>query len=406
MKIANILTSIIISLLSITAQSQVEPSGEAAAKAISTQPKKQTKLPEMVPVTRVQYVNNPTYQTIIRPTIRNTLVSPIGGQIIKIDNQYGNYVKRNDPLLQLNSNDAKKALMENIGNYIQSKDSYLAALSAAQKNKELKAKGVVSKQELRTSESAYIASLINLVRTRIEFKRVAEPLNFKWENISSINLKTDNLIDRSDEIEDNIEKLLGQDYIITLKSESTGIFLPKQTESEKDRIDYSVGNQLRSGQVIGIIANPNKLSLTFDVPEIDIVNLKKGQAVEMNVPILNNTKMQGEITQILRFQHKQSVGGKLPTIPVRAEIHCEENCYEFYSISAQATILNEHKYVLQVPLSAVHKEYDLYFVKVVQNDQIIKKEVTVGDTTAQAVNIKDGLNEGDQVVKNYKTTEN
>lgn len=369
------------------------------------QPPRQKNLPEFIVVKKEKFAKNSTYQTVIQPAIKSTLIAPIGGKIVAVSKQYGSYVEKNETLMEISSNDAKKALMESIGNYIQTKDSYLTALTTVQKNRELKEKGVVSDQELRTSESNYITALISLVRARIEFKKTAEPLGFDWKSISNINLQSKNLITKSEEVEKTIEDLLSQDYIITIKSEDTGVILPKASESDKDRLELSIGSPIKKDQTIGIIAEPNKLTLTIDVPEVEIVNLKKDQPVEMIVPILDNTKMYGNITHIQRFQQKQS-GGKLPTIPAHATINCEKECHEYYGISAQATILNESQDRLQVPLTAVFKENETYYVKLIENNQIIKKEVVVGETTVQGVNIKSGLNEGDQVVKNYKATKN
>ena len=389
-------------------------SSAAATAAVSSaekktaQPKKQQ--PQLVAVKQIRYQNDHTFQSTIRPVVKSTITSPTKGKITQVGKVYGDRVKSGDLILNMNSNEAKKQLMSSVVDYIQSKSSYHDALATLRKNIELQKKGVISKQELSNSESSYISALINLVSTRIEFKKTATSLNFDWKRIDKLDLSNNPLFEQKGGAEEAVEFLLNKEYIVPLKSHTNGIFLPKISEdSNNEHIDFMVGATIKEDQVVGMIASPDKLRLKIEVPEFDIVNVYKGQPVVMKIPALDHKTMQGKVVDVRRFQYKDR-SGDVPTIPVHIEISCaEDHCERYYSISAEASLVNDAKMTLQLPITAVGTDSGTgkkqHFVKLYSKGKIIKQKVSVGATTADMIIIRSGLKKGDEVVKNYKDTE-
>ena len=371
---------------------------------------KPVKPPKLVTVKEVKHTKNPTFQSTIRPIVRSSVVTPVRGKIVHVNKFYGDHVKKNDLIISLSSNEAKKELMSNVVDFIQSKDGYHEALATLKKNIELQKKGVISKQELNSSQSSYISSLINMVRTRIEFKKLAQSLEFDWHKIDNLDFTKQPLLQQQGGAEDIVEFLLNKQYILKLDADETGIFLPKITQdSNQEPIDFVAGGTVKEDQVIGMIADPKRLRLRIEVPEFDVLKFKKGQPAVMKIPVLKNISMPGEISEIRRFEYNQR-SGQIPTIPVTVDIACKENCERFYSISAEVSIVNPPETTLQVPLSAVGKSDDYsqhpqHYVKILVEGKITKKLVTVGSTTADSIVIVNGLSKGDQIVENYKNPE-
>ena len=374
-----------------------------------TQPKP-VKLPKLVTVKEVKYSKNPTFQSTIRPVIRSSVVTPARGKIVHVNKIYGDHVKKDDLIISVSSNEAKKELMSNVVDFIQSKDSYYESLATLRKNIELQKKGVISKQELNSSQSSYISSLISMVRTRIEFKKLAQSLDFDWRKVDDLDFSKQPLLQQKGGAEDIVEFLLNKQYILKIDAGESGIFLPKITQDDdQEQINFVAGGTVKEDQVIGMIADPKRLRLRIEVPEFDVLKFSKGQTAVMKIPVLKNKTMQGEISEIRRFEYNQR-SGQIPTIPVTVDIACKENCERYYSISAEVSIINPAEPTLQVPLTAVGKSDDssqqpIHYVKILVDGKITKKRVTVGSTTANSIVILSGLSKGDQIVENYKNPE-
>ena len=67
--------------------------------------------------------------------------------------------------------------------------------------------------------------------------------------------------------------------------------------------------------------------------------------------------------------------------------------------------MSEETNPMQVPINAVTEENGQFYVQQIINGKTIKRPVTTGDTTKKMIIIKNGLTEGDQIVRDYPARE-
>ena len=375
---------------------------ESAAPQESKQSLARESIPKqnIMTIQAAQKIDETTYQSIIEPVAKSTLTSTANGIIYDNGKNYGEIVTKGTPIIRINSIEAKDELMTQVVNYIATKDTYRTNKFSVQKNIELEKKGIISKREVQESKSTFIKSLITMVRERVKFKALAEPLNFDWKKIEDLNLEDQPFFEKN-ATEDIIEILLNKDYIINIEAKDSGIFLPQtDTNNNAEPINTSKGNHIKKQQVIGIIADPNEIQATVSIPEFDVAKFQIGQPAQITIPAFKNKELSGKVINIKKFEYKAQPGQD-PKIPIVVQAQCGQDCVYLYGLSVNITILNDPKNRIQIPINAVKSTDDQHFVITIKDNQYIKTPVTIGPTTNDSITITKGLQEGDQIVKNY-----
>jgi len=366
--------------------------------------RRQAQQPTLITVARAEVKKEPTYQGTIKPVINSTITSPANGTITINKKQYGDMIKKSDLIIGITSDEAKNQLLSDTVSYITSRDNYNSSLSDVKKNIELEKKGVVSKRDLKKSESSYIRSLVEMIRSRIKFKKTSETLGFDWKRVENLSDgDQSNLFNQGNSSEELVEFLLNRKYVVKLTAPEDGVFLPKiDARGNVEFAELSVGSDIKQNAPVGMIADPKRIIVSINVPEVDVLDIKKGQPAELEIPVLNNKKIKGQVSSINLFDFSQR-SGKVPTIPTQIEGFCGEDiqCERLYSISANVKIIHKDFNAMQVPLTAVKKDGNRFFVKQMKNGQLVQQEVTVGETTQNTIIITNGIDEGTQIAKDY-----
>ncbi len=363
---------------------------------------------ELFRVTRVAHKDDRIYRSTITPVVKNIITSPVNGQLDNESRRYGDHIKKGDKIVGIISEEARNQLLSDTVNYISNRDSFYLSESEVKKNTELHKRGIVSKQELKQSESAYVRAMIEMVRARIRLKITAERLDFDWQKVEKIHENRELLGNQSTSTSQQvIEYLLNKDYIVNIHAENDGILLPKYTgQGNVEFFDFNLGSEVRERAPIGMIADPNHISVRFVVSEFEVLSLSVNQSVQLTIPVMDNQQLSGKITEINRFDFR-SRGGQSQGIPVTAELSCGKiPCDQLFSISADIKAVNDETNPIQVPINAVVEENGQFYVQQIINSKPVKQQVTTGETTRDMIIIKSGLVEGDQIVRNYPATEN
>jgi multidrug efflux pump subunit AcrA (membrane-fusion protein) len=343
-----------------------------------------------------------TFQSTMRPVIESIVNSPAAGKVFKASKEYGDAVNKGDVIIDISSSEARKELMSNVSSLLSTQTSYATSMSNLKKNVELEKKGIISEQELSASQNEFVQSLIEMTRVKLQFEKTAKLLGFDKRKIQAINIgkDIDMILKNKDSTEDLMAKILSNEYTVSLMAKSSGTFLPPiNVGGDSKTIYLKPGAEIENRQNIGIIASPNAVEMQINVPEFDVVKMQLGQEVSVVVPALQNKKLKGEIVQIRRFEY-QPRQGQIPTIPVVAKAYCSD-CHELYSISCNTTIIEPEEQTLQIPITAIKKENNIYYVQKMVNNKPVKTKVETGSTTKTSITIKSGLQKGDEVVKNY-----
>ena len=156
---------------------------------------------------------------------------------------------------------------------------------------------------------------------------------------------------------------------------------------------YVVGQVVGSSDTIIELANLSSLVFEAEVDEADSGKLKDGMAVDVTLDAYPDKIFSGTLAQISSKTKSLSTGA----IVVIAKVKLTDlNILFIDGLSGQASfILSESKNSLTIPTEALKDDSSV----VVQTPKgVEERKVTTGVSSDTLVEIKDGLNEGDQVV--------
>lgn len=143
------------------------------------------------------------------------------------------------------------------------------------------------------------------------------------------------------------------------------------------------------------VINRSELLFTFTVWEQDLVRLKTGMKMGIDIPSLQK-KVEGTI-RFIGITPAQNT----KTYPVEVLVK-NENKILSVGLSGEAQLTVSGKESLVVPNEALVEKEGKQYVFVVQGDAAVQKEVTVETLDSNRAAVKAGLKEGDQVVTKGK----
>lgn len=149
-----------------------------------------------------------------------------------------------------------------------------------------------------------------------------------------------------------------------------------------------------SGASVTLIGK-NEYKFVADVDEIEFRSLVSSESGEIILDAYPDDKFKGIITFIGVAAVKLSTGGSV--IPV--ELSLENNEKLLNGLNGEVTftkILKEN--VISLPKTAVRKDQGAEYVFILSDKKAVRKNITVGETLGNQVEITTGLTEGDKVI--------
>jgi len=154
-----------------------------------------------------------------------------------------------------------------------------------------------------------------------------------------------------------------------------------------------LGEVVAPGQTIYTLYNTEKLIIRAQVPEKDVLQLKAGQKAEFFNPYLSEPVIRATVTRMAAAPDAKT---KLYTVELTV---LSRSMILKPGLFVQGTITTGRKSgVLTVPVQALLQAGDTYSVYVVREGKAERRNVLVGETSGQTVEILSGLSEGDQVI--------
>jgi len=134
-----------------------------------------------------------------------------------------------------------------------------------------------------------------------------------------------------------------------------------------------------------------------EVNEIDVVNIKEGQDVDITLDAYYEDEFSGKITEISPIS--TNVGGVV-SFELIVKPETENAPQLLYGLSASLDITTSGiKDILYVPVESVYEEDGKTYVDLITDEgKIEKKEVTTGTFNYDFIEIKSGLVEGDEIL--------
>lgn len=153
------------------------------------------------------------------------------------------------------------------------------------------------------------------------------------------------------------------------------------------------GATVTEGMQLLTLANSEKVKVTINVTKYDLAKISLGQKADVTI---NGIVYEGTIAKINRMATANNSG----TATVGAEIHIEKPDENIYlGLDAKVVIhTDKAENVITIPVEALNADKEGDFVYVIVNGIAERRTVVTGISSTDYVQIKEGLNESDQVI--------
>jgi len=352
-------------------------------------------------VSRLDIVETVTGSGKIQPEREVKISSDVSGEIIELPVKEGQEIKKGDLLVKINPDlyqsglkRAQASVQNARANLSQAEARLISAQQDFERNKQLFAKGIISKADYDKAETNYKVALAN--------KKAAQ---------FAINTALANLR----EAKDNLAR--------------TTIYAPISGTISRLNVELGervVGTKQMTGTEIMRIANLHNMEAEVDINENDIVKIKVGDSARIDVDAYLKEQFKGVITEIANSAaNSLGSGDQITNFKVKIRIlpesyqHLTEGKPANYSpfrpgmTTSVDIISNVKKDVLAVPISAVTvrsdttahpkkemktsgENFEVVFVN--NNGKAKIKVVETGIQDDNNIEIIKGLKEGDEII--------
>lgn len=284
--------------------------------------------------------------------------SPVAGRIAELKVVEGQMVKRGEVLATLNSTE----LSEGQFAYLRAMSQADLARRAVERARQLLEAGVIGSAELqrREAESAQAAAELATWRDRLRVLGMPEERVAVLEKTHAVNSLT--------------QVVAGID----------GVILERKV---------TPGQIVQAAETLALIADLTHVWLVADVPEQEAGAMRKGKALQADVPALGGRKIHGRLTFV-----SATVSPETHTVRVRMDL--ENPSLEFKpAMIANIELEDQPERKLVIPSTAVVREgnSDCVFVQAGE-DRFVMKTVTLGGEYGERRVVLSGIGERDPLV--------
>lgn len=158
-------------------------------------------------------------------------------------------------------------------------------------------------------------------------------------------------------------------------------------------VPVQVGQTVSPGVPVATIVSMDRVKIKLNVPEKDVVHLKEGQEVKVRVASLKGKEFTGKLASL-------APAADARTRSFLGEVTLENSGYELKpGMFAEVELATEtRKGVVVVPQNAVLVEGDKHVVYVVRGNKAERREVKLGLSNDEVVEVISGLKEGEDLV--------
>ncbi len=165
--------------------------------------------------------------------------------------------------------------------------------------------------------------------------------------------------------------------------------------------DASIAGETGMAEPIIQLGSLDGMQVTGDLSEYDTLKVKEGQKVTLSSDAVPNQKWQGEVVGIGTLPKENvavaQTGEQAVQYPVHIKINSDTNILK-PGFQLIMEIETEKKKALVLPMEALVEDDKKPFVYVVENNKVKKKEVKLGITTEESIEIIQGLSGKDKVI--------
>ena len=286
---------------------------------------------------------------VVEPERIVEVFSRLSAYVKNIIKEEGDYVRTNDVLAQLDDKEIIISYQQAKIQLEQAKLSLEEAEANFNRSQELIKKDLISEQEYQTTESAFNQRKLDYDNRMESFKNLE--LQLDWTKIRAL---------------------------------SDGYITERLIE---------VGDKVNQNQQVYTIEDFSPLLIRVYVPSSDAIKLETGMPAEVTTNILEGKIFTGNIKLI-----NPRIDSQTGTIKVTIEVFDETLQLKPGMFVEVKIIIGMKENILVIPRKAILFKQNKTFVFVLDQGRVIQREVTLGLTEEDEVEITEGLNEGDVIV--------
>lgn len=144
------------------------------------------------------------------------------------------------------------------------------------------------------------------------------------------------------------------------------------------------------------IAVPNSLSFEASAEEAEVLKIDEGQSVYVTLDTYPKERLTAELSFVAPIAERDSNG--IVSYPVTAKLNPGTTKILDGMEGTLTFVTKEVPDVLTIPNTAVYRESEKSYVDVMVGDKISRREIKTGFTNGKEVEVKSGLETGEQVV--------
>jgi len=311
----------------------------------------------------------------IRPVVEVIISPDVSGEIVRINFDEGDTVRKGDVILQIKQ-DVYRSVVEQA-------EATLGTLKA--QFQKCQAELTLAGQQLSRNERLHKQNAISdetYENAQATFKIATEALTAARYNVLSGEAALK-------EANENLIKT-------TILSPIDGIVSMMNVE-EGERV---VGTSQMAGTEMFRVADFSRMEAVVDVSENDVIRIERGDRAEIEVDAYPRMVFDGFVTQIANSaQNIGSLFDQVTNFEVRIEILSDGHIL-LPGMSASASIVTEEgQRNITVPVSAVFTRDKREYVWVVGRDFTVEeREITTGIQDLSSIEVVSGLIEGEKLV--------
>lgn len=286
---------------------------------------------------------------IVEPERKVEIFSRLSAYVKQIVKEEGDYVRENEVLALLDDTEIKIGYEQAKIQLEQAKLSLEEAEANYLRNQELIKRTLISEQEFQTQEAEYKQRQLDYKNRTESFKDLQ--LQLSWTKI----------------------RALSEGYITERLIEA--------------------GDRVNANQQVYTIEDFNPLLIRVFVPTSDAIKLEAGMPAEVTTEVLEGTLFEGDVKLI-----NPRIDVDTGTVKVTVEVFDKSLRLKPGMFVEVRIAIGMKEDVLVIPRKALLYKQNKTYVFVMDQNQVYQREVLLGLTEEDEVEVTDGLNEGDVIV--------
>lgn len=181
-------------------------------------------------------------------------------------------------------------------------------------------------------------------------------------------------------------------YKTTGESENMGFIFGGDSQDELE-----VGGRVKTHSILLTVATMENLSVKMQVKEDDIQHMKADLPITVRPDAFPSLSLDGKLTKVDQIASRTDLFSSLRRFSVRGKC-TDENGNLKSGMNCQVIVhADKVSNAIQVPIVAVIEDGGKYFCNVKNGSKVEKREVKIGLSNRQNVQIKEGLKAGEVV---------